>query len=428
MRKTWRFETLSVHAGGAPEPTRRAVVPPGDQAAECACDSARHGAVLFDLAVPGNIDTRIDNATRRVLEQRIAALEGGVAALVVASGQAAVTYAVQAIAGAGDTIVSSTALDGATYSLFAHTLPQLGITTRFADHGDPASFAALIDSRTKAVFVASLGNPAGQVTDIAAIAAIAHKRGVPLIVDNTVPSPCLCRPIAHGADIVVHSLTQALGGHGSSIGGAIVDAGKFPWTKHKERFRRLSESDVRDHGGVSTKALGPAAYIGRARAISLRDTGAAIPPSNAVLILQGIATLALRVERISENALAIARHLRRNEAVEWVRYAGLGDHPDHALAARYLGGKASGVLTFGIRGGRAAGERFLDALQLFTRRVDIGDARSLATHPASTTHQHLAPDDLARAGVTEDTVRLSVGIEHIEDLKDDLDQALARAT
>ncbi len=428
MSKDWKFETLSVHAGYSPDPTTRAVVPPIYQTAAYAFDSAQHGADLFDLKVPGNIYTRIMNPTQDVLEQRVAALEGGIAALALASGQAAVTYAIQTIAEAGDNIISSTALYGGTYNLFAHTLPQFGITTRFADHRDPASFEKLFDDRTKAVFVESLGNPAGNVTDIATIAAIAHRHGVPLIVDNTVPSPYLSRPIEHGADIVVHSLTKYLGGHGNSIGGAIVDSGKFPWAQHKARFKRLNEPDVSYHGVVYTEALGPAAYIGRARVVPLRNTGAAISPFNAFLILQGIETLALRMDRITSNTLALAQHLQGHAKVSWVNYAGLEDHPEHALAKKYLRGTGSGILTFGVKGnggGREAGARFLDALQLFTRLVNIGDVRSLATHPASTTHRQLSPEELAKTGVTEETVRLSVGIEHIDDLKADLEQALA---
>ncbi len=426
-KDNWKFETLSVHAGYSPDPTTKAVAPPIYQTVAYAFDSAQHGADLFDLKVPGNIYTRIMNPTQDILEQRVAALEGGIAALALASGQTAVTYAIQTIAEAGDNIVSSTALYGGTYNLFAHTLPQFGISTRFADHNDPASFESLIDERTKAIFVESVGNPAGNVTDIARIAAIAHRHGVPLIVDNTVPSPYLFRPIEHGADIVVQSLTKYMGGHGTSLGGAIIDSGRFPWAEHKERFRRLNEPDVSYHGVVYTEALGPAAYIGRARVVPLRNMGAAISPFNAFLILQGIETLALRMDRICDNAVALARHLKAHPSVSWVNYAGLEDHPDHALVKKYLGGRASGLFTFGIKGGRAAGERFLDALQLFTRLVNIGDVRSLATHPASTTHRQLAPEELARTGVTEDTVRLSVGIEHIDDLRADLDQALAKA-
>ena len=429
-RPPLKFETLAVHGGYRPDPTTKAVAVPIYQTVAYAFDSAQHGADLFDLKVPGNIYTRIMNPTQDVLEQRVAALEGGIAALALASGQAAVTYAILTIAEAGDNIVASSALYGGTYNLLAHTLPQYGITTRFADYRDPASFEPLIDGKTKAVFVESLGNPQGNITDIAKIAEVAHRHGVPLIVDNTVPSPYLSRPFEHGADIVVHSLTKYLGGHGNSVGGAIVDSGKFPWAQHKERFKRLNEPDVSYHGVVYTDALGPAAYIGRARVVPLRNTGAAISPFNAFLILQGIETLALRMDRICSNALAVAQYLQRHAKVGWVNYAGLEDHPDHALVQKYLSGKASGLLTFGIKspagGGREAGARFLDALGLFTRLVNIGDAKSLATHPASTTHRQLSPEELVKAGVGEDTVRLSVGIEHLDDLLADLEQALAR--
>ena len=421
-----KIETIAVHAGYKPDPVTKAVVPPIYQTVAYAFDSAQHGADLFDLKVAGNIYTRIMNPTQSVLEERVAALEGGIAALALASGQAAITYAIQTIAEAGDNIVSSSALYGGTYNLFAHTFPQFGIETRFADYKNPASFEPLIDAKTKAIYVESLGNPQGNITDIAAIAAVAHKHGVPLIVDNTVPSPYLWRPIEHGADIVVQSLTKYLGGHGNSIGGAIIDSGKFPWAEHKARFKRLNEPDVSYHGVVYTEALGPAAFIGRARVVPLRNTGAAISPFNAFLILQGIETLALRMDRISDNALAVAQHLKKHPKVKWVNYAGLPDHPDHALVKKYLrDGKASGLLTFGVDGGREGGARFLDALQLFTRLVNIGDVRSLATHPASTTHRQLNPEELTKSGVTEDTVRLCVGIEHIDDLRADLDQSLA---
>jgi len=428
-RENWHFDTLSVHAGYSPDPTTKAVAVPIYQTVAYAFDSAQHGADLFDLKVPGNIYTRIMNPTQDVLEQRLAALEGGIAALALASGQAAVTYAVLTITEAGDNIVASSALYGGTYNLFAHTLPQYGIQTRFADYRKPESFEPLIDSKTKAVFVESLGNPQGNITDFERIAEIAHRHGVPLIVDNTVPTPYLSRPFKHGADIVVHSLTKYLGGHGTSVGGAIVDSGKFPWAEHKERFRRLNEPDVSYHGVVYTEALGPAAYIGRARVVPLRNTGAAISPFNAFLILQGIETLSLRMDRICENTLTIARYLKKHDKVAWTNYAGLEDHPDHALVKRYLSGKASGLLTFGLKGpagqGRERGARFLDALQLFTRLVNIGDVRSLATHPASTTHRQLTPVELEKAGVSEDTVRLSVGLEHIDDLLADLGSALA---
>ncbi|MBU9124139.1 aminotransferase class I/II-fold pyridoxal phosphate-dependent enzyme [Burkholderia multivorans] len=422
----WRLETLAVHGGYRPDPTTRAVAVPIYQTVAYAFDDTQHGADLFDLKVQGNIYTRIMNPTTDVLEQRLAALEGGVGALALASGQAAVTYAIQTIAEAGDNIVAASSLYGGTYNLFAHTLPQYGITTRFADPRDPASFAPLIDAHTKAIFAESVGNPLGNITDIAALADIAHRHGIPLIVDNTVPSPYLLRPFEHGADIVVHSLTKYLGGHGTSLGGAIVDSGRFPWGDHADRFKRLNEPDVSYHGVVYTEAFGPAAYIGRARVVPLRNMGAAISPFNAFQILQGIETLALRIERISDNALKIAQHLARHERVEWVNYAGLPDHPDHALVARYLSGRAPGLLTFGVKGGRAGGAKFQDALKLFTRLVNIGDTKSLATHPASTTHRQLSPAELAKAGVKEETVRLSIGIEHIDDLIADLDQALAQ--
>jgi len=422
-----RIETLAVHAGYSPDPTTKAVAVPIYQTVAYAFDSAQHGADLFDLKVAGNIYTRIMNPTEDVLEKRLAALEGGVAALALASGMAAITYAIQTIAESGDNIVSASQLYGGTYNLFAHTLPQQGIETRFADARDPASFAKLIDGRTKAVFCESIGNPLGNVTDFAALAKVAHDAGVPLIVDNTVPSPYLCRPFEHGADIVVHSLTKYLGGHGNSVAGAIVDSGKFPWADHPKRFRRLNEPDVSYHGVVYTQALGPAAYIGRARVVPLRNMGAAISPMNAFLILQGIETLALRMDRTCENALAIAKYLQAHPKVESVNYAGLPDHPEHALVKRYMGGRASGILSFTLKGqgGREGGARFLDALKLFTRLVNIGDAKSLATHPASTTHRQLNPQELAKAGVSEGMVRLSVGIEHVEDLREDLEQALA---
>jgi O-acetylhomoserine (thiol)-lyase len=429
MSASWKFETKSVHAGYSPDPTTKAVAVPIYQTVAYAFDSAQHGADLFDLKVPGNIYTRIMNPTNDVLEQRVAALEGGIAALALASGQAAVTYAIQTITEAGDNIIASTALYGGTYNLFAHTLPQFGITTRFADSRNLASFEDLFDDKTKAVFIESISNPQGTVTDIAAIAEIAHRHGVPLIVDNTVATPYLLRPIEHGADIVVQSLTKYLGGHGNSLGGAIIDSGKFPWANHKTKFRRLNEPDPSYHGVVYTEALGAAAYIGRARVVPLRNTGAAISPFNAFLILQGIETLALRMDRINDNALSVAQFLQAHAKVAWVSYAGLPSHPDHALAQKYLGGKASGLLTFGVKSapgeGVAAGARFLDALQLFTRLVNIGDAKSLATHPASTTHRQLSPDELKKSGVSEDAVRLSVGIEHIDDLLVDLEQALA---
>ena len=425
-----KIETLAVHAGYAPDPTTKSAATPIYQTVAYAFDNAQHGADLFDLKVPGNIYTRIMNPTQDVLEKRVAALEGGIAALAVSSGMAAITYAIQTIAESGDNIISASQLYGGTYNLLAHTLPQMGIQTRFADASKPESFAALIDNKTKAIFCESIGNPLGNVTDFAALAKVAHAHGIPLIVDNTVPSPYLCRPFEHGADIVVHSLTKYLAGHGNSVGGAIVDSGKFPWADHKERFKRLNEPDVSYHGVVYTEALGPAAFIGRARVVPLRNMGACISPTNAFYILQGIQTLALRMDRICDNTLAIAKHLQKHPKVAWVNYAGLPDHPDHGLVKKYMSGKASGILSFGLKSTdadpRAAGARVLDAFQLFTRLVNIGDAKSLATHPASTTHRQLNPAELAKAGVSEDMVRLSLGIEHVDDLLADLEQALAQ--
>ncbi len=420
-----RLETIAVHGGQKPDPTTKAVAVPIYQTVAYAFDDTQHGADLFDLKVAGNIYTRIMNPTNAVLEQRLAELEGGIGALAVASGMAAISYAIQTITESGDNIVSASTLYGGTYNLFAHTFPQLGIETRFADYRQPNAFEPLIDARTKAIFCESIGNPLGNITDIAALAEVAHRHGIPLIVDNTVPSPALCRPFELGADIVVHSLTKYCGGHGNSIGGAIVDSGKFPWAQHKARFKRLNEPDVSYHGVVYTEALGPAAYIGRARVVPLRNMGAALSPMNAFLILQGIETLALRMDRICDNTLKIAMHLKKHPKVGWVNYAGLPDHPDHALVKKSMGGRASGIVSFGVKDGRDGGARFQDALKLFTRLVNIGDARSLACHPASTTHRQLGPDELAKAGVAVDMVRLSVGIEHIDDLLEDIDQALA---
>jgi O-acetylhomoserine (thiol)-lyase len=420
-----RLETLAVHAGFSPDPTTKAVAVPIYQTTSYAFDDTQHGADLFDLKVVGNIYTRIMNPTTDVLEKRVAALEGGIGALALASGQAAITYAIQTIVEAGQNIVSSSTLYGGTYNLFAHTLPQFGITVTFANPSDPASFEKAIDANTRAIFCESVGNPLGNVTDFQALADIAHRHGIPLIVDNTVPTPYLCRPFEHGADIVVHSLTKYLGGHGTSIGGALVDSGRFPWAQHKDKFPRLNTPDVSYHGVVYTEAFGPAAYIGRARVVPLRNMGAAISPFNSFLVLQGIETLALRMDRICDNTLAVAKYLQKHPKVQWVNYAGLESSPSHALAQKYMGGRASGILTFGVAGGRAGGAKFQDALQLFTRLVNIGDAKSLACHPASTTHRQLSPAELEKAGVTEDTVRLSVGIEHVDDLIADLEQALA---
>lgn len=423
----YRPETIAVHGGYNSEPTTRAAAVPIYQTTSYTFDNTQHGADLFDLKVPGNIYTRIMNPTQDVLEKRVAALEGGIAGLAVASGMAATTYAIQTIAEAGDNIVTSSTLYGGTYNLFAHTLPQYGVEVRFADYRHPDKFAKLIDGKTKAIFCESIGNPLGNVTDFEKLADIAHAAGIPLIVDNTVPSPYLCRPFDHGADIVVHALTKYIGGHGTSIGGIIVDSGKFPWAQHKERFKRLNTPEVSYHGVVYTEALGPAAYIGRARTVPLRNMGAAISPFNAFLILQGLETLPLRMDRIGENARKVAKFLKGHAKVSWVNYSGLPDHKDYPLVQKYMRGNASGILNFGVKGGREAGARFQDALQLILRLVNIGDAKTLATHPASTTHRQLSPAELEKAGVTEDMIRLSVGIEHADDIIADLDQALSAA-
>ena len=420
-----KAETLAIHAGYSPDPTTKAVAVPIYQTTSYAFDNTQHGADLFDLKVQGNIYTRIMNPTTAVLEERVAQLEGGIGALALASGMAATTYAIQTIAQAGDNIVSVSTLYGGTYNLFAHTLPKQGIEVRFFDYRDPAALEQLIDDKTKLVFAESIGNPLGNVIDLQAISAIAHKHGVPVVVDNTVATPILLRPFEHGADIVVHSLTKYIGGHGNSIGGAIVDSGKFPWGEHKERFAVLNTPDPSYHGVNYVEALGAAAYIARARVVPLRNTGAALSPFNAFLILQGIETLPLRMERHCENALKVAQYLEQHPKVKWVNYGGLSTHPQHALVQKYLGGKASGILSFGVQGGAEAGARFIDALQLITRLVNIGDAKSSACHPASTTHRQLNAEELASAGVSEDMVRLSVGIEHVDDIIADIEQALS---
>ncbi|WP_236199082.1 bifunctional O-acetylhomoserine aminocarboxypropyltransferase/cysteine synthase [Pseudomonas pseudonitroreducens] len=420
-------ETLAIHAGYSPDPTTKAVAVPIYQTSSYAFDDTQHGADLFDLKVAGNIYTRIMNPTNAVLEERVAALEGGVAALAVASGMAAITYAIQTVAEAGDNIVSVAKLYGGTYNLFAHTLPRFGIQTRFAAHDDIAALEALIDERTKAVFCESIGNPAGNIVDLQALADAAHRHGVPLIVDNTVATPILCRPFEHGADIVVHSLTKYIGGHGTSIGGIVVDSGKFPWAENKARFPLLNTPDPSYHGVTYTEAFGPAAFIGRCRVVPLRNTGAALSPFNAFLILQGLETLALRMERHCDNALKVAQYLQDHTQVSWVKYAGLSDHPEQELALRYMGGKPASILSFGIKGGQEAGARFIDALNLVVRLVNIGDAKSLACHPASTTHRQLNDEELEKAGVPRDMVRLSIGIEHIDDILADLAQALDAA-
>ncbi len=423
-----RIETKAIHAGYSPEPTTKAVAVPIYQTTSYAFDSTQHGADLFDLKVEGNIYSRIMNPTNAVLEQRVADMEGGIAGLALASGMAAITYTIQTITRAGDNIVSTSKLYGGTYNLFAHSLPAQGIQVRFASHDDFAALEAHIDGNTRMLFCETVGNPSGELADIEKLADIAHRHGIPLVVDNTVPSPYLWRPIENGADIVVHSLTKFMGGHGTTVGGAIVDSGKFPWAEHGDRFPMLVEPDPSYHGVVYTEALGPAAFIGRARVAPLRNTGAALSPFNAFQLMQGIETLHLRMDRHSENALAVARHLEGHPQVTWVKYAGLESNPDYPLVQKYMHrGMASGILSFGIKGGAEAGGRFIDALQLITRLVNIGDAKSLACHPATTTHRQLNDEELITAGVSRDMVRLAIGIEHIDDILADVDQALAAA-
>lgn len=418
-------ETISIHGGYTSEPTTKSVAVPIYQTVAYEFDNAQHGADLFNLAVPGNIYSRIMNPTVGVLEERIAALEGGVAALAVASGSAAINYAILNIAEAGDNIVSTPQLYGGSYTLFSSMLPKLGITVKFADSSAPEDLAKLIDDNTKAVYCESIGNPAGNISDLAGIAKAAHAAGVPLIVDNTVASPALINPIEHGADIVVHSLTKYVGGHGTTLGGVIVDSGKFPWAAHKERFHMLNTPEAAYHGVVYTEAFGPAAYIGRARTIGLRNTGAALSAMAAFQLLQGLETLSLRMERHCENALAVAKYLEDHDQVAWVKYGGLESSEYYELAQKYADGKPSSLLTFGIKGGYDKAVEFYDSLKLFKRLVNIGDTKSLACHPASTTHRQMTTEQQLAGGVTEDLLRLCVGIEHIDDIKADLEQAFA---
>ena len=418
-------ETIAIHGGYETDPTTHSVAVPIYQTVAYEFDDAQHAADLFNLAVPGNIYTRIMNPTQAVLEQRVTEMEHGVGSLALSAGSAAVTYSVLNLAQAGDNIVSVPQLYGGTYSLFAHSFPKLGIESRFAAGDAPEDLDKLIDANTKAVFCESIGNPAGNIVDLVAVADMARARGVATIVDNTVATPALMKPIDHGFDIVLHSLTKYMGGHGNSLGGVLVDGGKFPWAEHAERYPMFTTPEPSYHGVVYAEALGPAAYIGRTRTVLLRQTGAAISPFNAFLVMQGIETLNLRMERHCDNALAAARYLQDHPKVEWVSYAGLQGDRYHDLAQRYMGGRASGILTFGVKGGFDAGVKFHDALKLFKRLVNIGDAKSLACHPASTTHRQLTEAEQAAGGVTPDLIRLSIGIEHIDDIVEDLEQALA---
>lgn len=417
-------ETLSIHFGYETDPTTKSVATPIYQTVAYEFDNAQHGADLFNLEVPGNIYTRIMNPTNDVLEKRMAALEGGIAGLVVSAGSAAINYAILTLAQIGDNIVSTPQLYGGTYTLFAHMLPNQGIEVRFAKDDKPESLAELIDENTKAVYCESIGNPAGNIIDLERVAELAHAQGVPVIVDNTVATPVLCKPIEFGADIVVHSLTKYVGGHGTTLGGIIIDSGKFPWAQHKDRFPVFNQPEPSYHGVVYTEAFGEAAFIGRARTVPLRNTGSALSPMNAFMLMQGLETLSLRMERHTENALKVAEYLNQHEKVSWVSYAGLPDSEFYPLAEKYMQGKPSAILSFGLKDGYEAGVRFYDALKIFKRLVNIGDAKSLACHPASTTHRQLSEAEQKQAGVSPEMIRLSVGIEHIDDILADLEQAL----
>jgi O-acetylhomoserine (thiol)-lyase len=426
-RTPMKKETIAIHVGYETDPTTKSVAVPIYQTVAYEFDDAQHGADLFDLAVPGNIYSRIMNPTNDVLEQRMAAMEGGLAALAVGSGMAAINYAILTIAKAGDNIITTPQLYGGTYTLFAHMLPSQGIEVRFAEDDSAEAIEKLIDDKTKAVYCESIGNPAGNIIDLEPVCAAAHRNGVAVIVDNTVASPMLCNPIEFGADIVVHSLTKYVGGHGTSIGGVIIDSGKFPWAEHAARYPELNQPEASYHGVIYTEALGEAAYIGRARTVPLRNTGAALSPMNAFLILQGLETLALRMERHCENAVVVARVLQAHDKVEWVQFAGLEGSEGKALAEKYCKGVPASLLTFGIKGGFDAGVKFYDELAMIKRLVNIGDAKSLACHPASTTHRQLNEEEQRSAGVSPEAIRLCIGIEHIDDILADIEQALAAA-
>jgi O-acetylhomoserine (thiol)-lyase len=421
-------ETIAIHVGYDGDPTTKAVAVPIYQTVAFEFDDAAHGAALFNLEVQGNIYTRIGNPTNTVLEKRVAALEGGVEALSVSSGMAAIHYSLINIAEMGHNIVSLPQLYGATYTLLAHILPKQGIAGRFAENDSPAAVEKLIDENTRAVFCESVGNPAGNVADIEGLARVAHKHGVPLIVDNTVATPILLRPIEYGADVVVHSMTKFMGGHGTTLGGMIVDSGRFPWRDHPERYYMLNTPEIAYHGVVYTEHYGAAAYVARCRTVAQRNTGATLSPFNGFLLLQGVETMALRVERHVENARKVAEFLRNHKQVAWVNYAGFPDSPLYPMAHRYLGKNFCSLLTFGVKGGFERGVKCFDALRLFKRMVNMGDAKSLACHPASTTHRQLTPEEQMKAGVTPEMIRLSVGIEHIDDILADLEQALEKTT
>jgi O-acetylhomoserine (thiol)-lyase len=419
-----RNETIAVHGGFDHDPATKAVAVPIYQTVAYAFDSAEHGAALFNLEAEGYRYTRISNPTNEVLEQRVAALEGALEALSVSSGQAALYYAVLNLTESGKNIVSVPQLYGTTHTLFAHILPKFGITVQFAASDRADAIERMIDQNTQAVFCESVGNPAGNICDLEAFASVAHRHGIPLVVDNTVATPILLRPIDYGADIVVHSLTKFLGGHGTTLGGMVVDSGRFPWQEHAQRFPMFTTPDASYHGMIYTEHYGPAAYIARCRSVYQRTTGSVLSPLSAFLLLQGIETVALRVERHVENARRVAEFLRADPRVAWVNYVGFPDNPYHALAEKYLAGRACSLMTFGVRGGYEAGTKFYDALKLVKRLVNLGDAKSLACHPASTTHRQMSPEQQRQAGVMPEAIRLSIGIEHSDDIIADLDQAL----
>jgi O-acetylhomoserine (thiol)-lyase len=423
-----RRETIAIHSGYDNDPTTKAVAVPIYQTAAFAFDSAEHGAALFNLEVEGYRYGRISNPTNRVLEQRVAALEGGVDALSVSSGQAALHYAVLNLTEMGTNIVSTPKLYGTTHTLFAHILPRFGITTRFSETDHPNAVEQLIDKDTRGIYCESVGNPAGNICDIEGLATVAHRNGVPLIVDNTVATPLLLRPIEYGADIVVHSLTKFLGGHGTTLGGLIVDSGNFPWSDHPSRFSMFTTPDPSYHDLNYVEHFGRAAYIGRCRSVFMRTTGSILSPLSAFLLLQGIETVGVRMDRHVDNARCVAELLRADSRVEWVDYAGFVDNPYHPLVEKYLGGRACSLLTFGVRGGYEGGRKFYNALQLIKRLVNLGDVKSLACHPASTTHRQMSTIEQEKAGVRPEMIRLSVGIEHIDDIIDDIEQALDAAT
>lgn len=423
-----RNETIAIHGGYEVEPTTKSVAVPIYQTVAYAFDSAAHGAALFNLEVEGYRYSRISNPTCDVLERRVAALEGGVEALSVSTGQAALHFSTLNLVESGQNIVSVPQLYGTTYTLFAHILPGFGVTVRFAESDHPDAIEKLIDESTRAVFCESVGNPAGNICDVEALATVAHKHGVPLVVDNTVATPILLRPIEYGADVVVHSLTKFMGGHGTTLGGAIVDSGRFPWKKHAARFPMFNQPDASYHGLIYTEHFGEAAYVARCRSVYQRTMGSVLSPLSAFLLLQGIETVAVRIDRHVENAKRVAEFLRGDARVDWVNYAGFADNRYYALAQKYLGGRACSLITFGIRGGFDAGTRFYDALKLVTRLVNLGDAKSLACHPASTTHRQMSVAEQRKAGVTPEMIRLSIGIEHSDDIIADLDQALAAAS